>query len=216
MDGQPEFFIIAGPNGAGKSTFGQAFVSKSLTIFNGDLVFADLVRRYPQIEPVRLQGGVAHALEEARDKALLSRSDFAFESNYSSDMASDVSQRFRDAGYKTTLIYFGLDNLKLSAYRVERRVISGGHDVSPETIRYNFDEGIKRINSDLHQFDRVIFVDNRNENARIIGLIQKESQQHLHIEEEIKWYKIHFEHQVNKLVPTPKLVPQIKIRPPKH
>src|SRR5260370_39174767 len=103
------------PNGAGKSTNGPLFVPKSLLIFNGDLVFGDLVKRYPHIEPERLQGGVAKAQEDSRDKALASKSDFAFESNYSSDMASEISQKFREAGYKTTLIYFGLDSLKSSA-----------------------------------------------------------------------------------------------------
>ena len=145
MNKIPEFFILAGPNGAGKSTNGHSLVSPSLPIFNGDLVFAELIKRYPDTEPARLQGGVAHALEEARDKAIALKADFAFESNYSSDMASEISQRFKEAGYKTTLVYFGLDSVKSSALRVTERNELGGHNVTPDVIKYNFDEGIKRV-----------------------------------------------------------------------
>lgn len=62
----PDFFILAGPNGAGKSTHTRRFIPASISVFNGDLVFADLVNKYPHIEPIRLQGGVAVALEKAR------------------------------------------------------------------------------------------------------------------------------------------------------
>lgn len=214
MHSDPEFFIIAGPNGAGKSTNGSEFVPDSLTIFNGDLIFADLKKRYPDIEPERLQGGVAHALEEARDKALATKLSFAFETNYSSTMASEILQRFRMAGYKTTLIYFGLDSMELAASRVQERVALGGHDVVAEVLRYNYEEGIKRINQDLSLFDRAIFVDTLNQNVRIIAFLQKASKQQIKIREDINWYNKYFGDTVNKLSLTPKKVKRIKTRHP--
>lgn len=198
-DDEPEFFIIAGPNGAGKSTNGSEFVPKSLGIFNGDRIFADLQLRYPNIRPEQLQGGVAHALEEARDKALASKLSFAFETNYSTLMASEILQQFRQAGYKTTLIYFGLDSLELAASRVQERVALGGHDVPAEVLKYNYDEGIKRINQDLHFFDRVIFVDTLNQNVRVIAFLQKAAKQQVQISEKIYWYNKYFKSTVNKL-----------------
>ena len=51
----------------------QRFIPASISVFNGDLVFAELVNKYPHIEPIRLQGGVAVALEKVRDEALAAK-----------------------------------------------------------------------------------------------------------------------------------------------
>jgi predicted ABC-type ATPase len=99
MPEQPQFYIIAGPNGAGKSTFGDLYTAPNTTIFNGDLVFADLCKRYPHIEPERLGGGVAVQLEKDRDAALAAKANFGFESNYSNQIAIDISLFLKEAGY---------------------------------------------------------------------------------------------------------------------
>lgn len=211
---RPEFFIIAGPNGAGKSTNGHLFIPSSLSVFNGDLVLETLVRKYPHIEKERLHGGVASALEKARDEALNAKTGFAFESNYSTDMASEISNQFREAGYKTSLIYFGLDSLKLSASRVKDRVDSGGHYVKQDVIQYNFEQAIVRVNSDLHLFDEVYFVDTRNQDIQIITLVEKKSRSLSHTGESIPWYNAQFKSTVDKLGFSPKAVQ--KIKPPRR
>jgi predicted ABC-type ATPase len=209
MAGRPEFFIIAGPNGAGKSTGGHRFIPSHLSVFNGDLILEELVQRYPHIEKERLHGGVASALEKERDLALNSQTGFAFESNYSTDMASEISAQFRAAGYKTILIYFGLDSLKSSLSRVRSRVNVGGHYVKPDVIQYNFQEAIIRVNKDLHLFDEVYFVDTRNQNIQIISLLEKKSRSLSYIIEHIPWYDAQFKSTVNKLNFSSKPVPHI-------
>jgi predicted ABC-type ATPase len=210
MANRPEFFIIAGPNGAGKSTGGHRLIPSSISIFNGDLVLETLVQRYPHIEKERLHGGVASALEKERDLALSTKTGFAFESNYSTDMASEISGEFREAGYKTILIYFGLDSLKSSVSRVQSRVNIGGHYVKSDVIRYNFEQAIVRVNNDLHLFDEVYFVDTRNQNIQIITLVEKKSHSLSHTGENIPWYNSQFKSTVNKLGFSPKTVQQIK------
>ncbi len=211
MDEQmPEFYIIAGPNGAGKSTHGHLFVPPSVDIFNGDLVFADLIRRYPDIEPIRLQGGVAHALEQATNNALASKAHFAFESNYSSDMASEIVQNFKVAGYKVNLIYFGLEDLEISSLRVKLRHSIGGHYVSPEVIKYNFEEGVKRVNKDLHLFDNIVFVDTAGQKLQVVEFYQKTYRQQQKTLVSIKWYKDHFEASLQKLNIVPKQVKKVR------
>lgn len=199
MKDKPDFIIIAGPNGAGKSTNGHLFVPEGLSIFNGDLELELLALRYPHIERERLYGGVASALENARDKALSQKAGFAFESNYSSDMASEISAIFREAGYKTTLVYFGLDSLKSSFARVQSRVNVGGHHVKPDVIQYNFQESIVRVNRDLALFDEVYFVDTRNHNIQIVAFLEKKSHKHLQVLENIPWYTNQFKQAVAKL-----------------
>jgi predicted ABC-type ATPase len=113
MEGMPRFTIIAGPNGAGKSTVGHLFLPKDVVIFNGDLVFAELIRRNPHIDPQRLAGDVPAALEAARDIAISGRKDFAFETNFTSDLTLDLAGQFREAGYAVNLIYIGLDSVDM-------------------------------------------------------------------------------------------------------
>ncbi len=196
---KPEFYVIAGPNGAGKSTNGYLFVPPSVNIFNGDLVFADLVKRYPDIDPIRLQGGVAHALEQAKDKALASKVHFAFESNYSSDMASEIVQTFKAAGYKVNLVYFGLEDIEMSSLRVKLRHGIRGHYVSPDVIKYNFEEGVKRVKKDLSLFDNIIFVDNSEQKLKVVEFYQKTSRRQQKTIFPVKWYTEHFEGTMQKL-----------------
>jgi len=66
---------------------------------------------------------------------------------------------FKNAGYETILVYFGLDTVESAAIRVHTRVRLGGHDVPLETIRFNMEEGIKRVVSNFHIFDRIFFAD---------------------------------------------------------
>jgi predicted ABC-type ATPase len=199
MTPKPNFTIIAGPNGAGKSTNRHIFVPISTPIFNGDLVLADLIKKYPSIEPLRLHGGVAKALEDRRNEALALKKNFAFESNYSSDMATEITQQFKNADYHTTLVYFGLNSLKVSATRVRERIVLGGHDVTPETMQYNFEESIKRVNKDLILYDTIIFVDTQKQNARIIALIQKGEDTQITLAENIMWYTKYFKEQIEAL-----------------
>jgi len=115
---KPQFFIIAGPNGAGKSTYGHQHVPEGTHLFNGDEVYAELLRKYPDYDPVKLQGGVPYRLEKERGEAIALGRDFAFETNYSTDLATEIADTFRNAGYETNLVYFGLDNADAAGMRV--------------------------------------------------------------------------------------------------
>jgi predicted ABC-type ATPase len=158
MSTMPRFFIVAGPNGAGKSTLGQAFVPPGVSIFNGDLVFAELCTKHPNIAPERLKGGVAVALERARDQALEQRRDFAFETNFSSILVVDLIRLFHFHRYRIDLLYFGLPDLATSVSRVETRTALGGHDIPNETIQFNLSEGIKLLSNSSRYFCSASFI----------------------------------------------------------
>lgn len=192
-------YIVAGPNGAGKSTFGQAFVGSDVTIFNGDAVFAELCKKYPTIEPERLKGGVAVALEKARDEALAEKKGLAFETNFSSDLVIDLVGLFKKAGYSVNLIYFGLDNHEVSISRVHSRVALGGHDIPTETIRFNYDEGIGRIKNSIALFDKVEFV-NTNPKPIVIATYVKDALNYSLFDQEATWFNQHFKPLLDKLI----------------
>lgn len=194
----PELFVIAGPNGAGKTTYGRAFVPEGVTIFNGDLVFANLVKQYPHVDLERLKGGVPVALERARDEAIALRTSFGFETNFSSDLTIDLINHFKANGYKANLTYMGLDDLLSAKARVSDRIAHGGHDVLAEVIRYNFEEGVKRVVESLHRFDTIEFIDNAFE-PKVIAVASASPWSHRILNNIIRWFNVHFKAELERL-----------------
>ncbi|HRF35385.1 MAG TPA: hypothetical protein PLM56_17905 [Cyclobacteriaceae bacterium] len=47
----PRLFIVPGLNWARRHTIGRAFITADVSIFNGDLVFAELYKQHPDVNP---------------------------------------------------------------------------------------------------------------------------------------------------------------------
>jgi predicted ABC-type ATPase len=139
MERRPEFTVIAGPNGAGKSRLCPLYVSTKS--FDGDKLMLDLRREHPEWPDRWISGIVASLLEKHKCEALEQQKDFAFETNFSSNMVLRMIEEFRNAGFKISLYYFGLYSEDESVSRVIHRVQTGGHDVADDVIRYNFIKG---------------------------------------------------------------------------
>jgi len=219
---RPQFFLLAGPNGAGKSTYSGDFIAENVFYFNGDEIYAELLRRYPNYDPEKLKGGVPSRLEKEIETALSLKKDFAFESNFSTDMAAQVTKIFRDGGYQTNLIYFGLDNISLATSRVTDRVALGKHDVSPNDIKFNYHEGIIRVNKHFNLFDVIRFVDTTSLGVPIsIAFYLNDNASCQIMNQTIKWFNTYFSDNLKKYAnDRAKKITQIKkqqiqISPPK-
>lgn len=190
---KPQFFIVVGPNGAGKTTYVQEHVPAGTFIFNGDQVYADLIKRHPNYDPESLKGGVPQQMEKDINNALSVSANFGFETTYSSNLSIEVTQTFIDAGYETNMIYFGLDDIQSAALRVDHRVQLGGHDLSISDIRFNFEEGLKRVKENLHLYDTIKFADTGIYGiAPIIAYYLKEAGKHVVLNDTIRWFNNHF------------------------
>lgn len=197
MKPRPEFTVIAGPNGAGKSRLCPYYIHcKS---FDGDLLALNLRKEHPEWEERWIGGTVASTLQKQKDEAIASLKDFAFETNFSNDLILNMIHDFKEAGYKITLFYFGLPTLDDSTYRVMQRKMFGGHDVANEIIEYNFYEGIKRMQQNLHLFDNITFVDGNSNFGKIIALYIKKSAKHEITNHSCSWFNEFFEEAFNKL-----------------
>src|SRR5690606_5382026 len=132
-------------------------------------------------------------LEKERDEAISHRRDFAFESNYSNDLAIEITDMFKKAGYETNLIYFGLEDVETAAIRVDTRVDLGGHFIDTDEIIFNYEEGIKRVQENLHRYDRVKFVDTGVKGiAPVIAYYLNENGKHAVLNPDIGWFNSHF------------------------
>mgnify|MGYP006382199585 FL=1 len=197
MKPRPEFTVIAGPNGAGKSRLCPYYIHcKS---FDGDLLALNLRKEHPEWEERWIGGTVVSTLQKQKDEAIALQKDFAFETNFSNDLILNMIHEFKEAGYKITLLYFGLPSLDDSTYRVMQRKMLGGHDVADEIIEYNFYEGIKRMQQNLHLFDNITFVDGNSNFGEIVAIYIKKSTKHEITNHSYGWFKEYFEEAFNKL-----------------
>ena len=168
MERRPELTIIAGPNGAGKSRLCPLYVS--VPSFDGDKLMLNLRKEHPDWPDRWVSGTVASELEKQKAKALAERKDFAFETNFSSDMVVGMVNDFKAAGFKITLCYFGLISEDDSVMRVTLRAQTGGHDVTDDVIRFNFSEGLAKVKQYLRLFENLIFVDGNYDYCHIVAL----------------------------------------------
>jgi hypothetical protein len=75
----------------------------------------------------------------------------------------------------------------------------GGHDVADEIIEYNFYEGIKRMQQNLHLFDNITFVDGNSNFGEIIAIYIKKSNKHEITNHTYSWFNEYFEEAFSKL-----------------
>ncbi len=191
MARRPEFTIIAGPNGAGKSRLGPFYIHTPS--FDGDKLMLALRKEHPEWPERWISGSVVGELDKQKSQALENKSDFAFETNFSSEMPIRMVHDFKEAGFKTTLCYFGLYSESDSVSRVIHRAQTGGHDVADEVIRFNFREGLRNARHNLQLFDNLTFVDGSSDYGHIVALHVSKGGIHEVEDNPPLWFKEQFE-----------------------
>ena len=87
-----EFTIIAGPNGAGKSKLGPFY--SSVKAFDGDQLAMKLRKEHPDWKDSWIEGTVISTLMKEKDEAILLKKNYAFETNFSSDLPVNLIKDF--------------------------------------------------------------------------------------------------------------------------
>lgn len=101
-----------------------------------------------------------HLFQEEKQEAINSGLNYAYETNFSATDPMISVNEFKSKGYETHLIFMGLNSLEESMQRVAYRIRSGGHIVSEESIRYNYEYGFKNLYKHFKDFDSVTLFDN--------------------------------------------------------
>lgn len=187
---RPEFTIIAGPNGAGKSKLGPFY--SSAKAFDGDKLAMNLRKEHPDWKDSWIDGTVISTLMKEKEEAILLNKDFAFETNFSSNLPINLINDFKKANYKICLIYFGLTFILDSSTRVDQRYLLGGHGVAQEVIEYNFTEGIKRVRSSLSIFENLLFIDGTSDFGDIVAIHITKSGKHQITDHPAPWFDKYF------------------------
>jgi predicted ABC-type ATPase len=153
----PVLYIITGSNGAGKSSIGPDYIPILLrkSIFDGDKLFMQKRRDFFTINGIKSHKEckklaaefVENTFDNLVEFSLKHNADFVYEGHFTNDSTWDIPQKFKDAGYKIHLIFFGLTDTSLSEIRVIGRVKEGGHYVDPITISNNFHGNLEKLDN---------------------------------------------------------------------
>ncbi len=155
----PQLLIIAGGNGAGKSTFSKDLSSVDAFIFDADKEIAKIEARYPGLPAESISYAVDQYFLDCVDSALTNSRDFTIETNFRDAGLMNIVNRFQENGYTISMVYLGLSDIQQSMDRVTARVAGSGHFVDTDSIRYNFEEGLKNLVYFADRFDNVEFID---------------------------------------------------------
>ena len=171
----PLFFLVAGPNGAGKSTFRLKHLKPAdFPCIDPDEVARNLFKRDPRNKNEARQATIEAGRLVAEQ--FLTRSSFGLETVFSDThgIKLDLLKDARQHGYRTAVIFVGLDHPDLSIARVWDRVDQGGHDVPDELIRDRFPRSFQNLKRAIPLCDFVVLVDNSRESRhRIFGTITR-------------------------------------------
>lgn len=120
-----------------------------------------LMKKFPETGSEALLSYINETIfTQEKQKALTSRRNYAFETNFSASDPMQTAREFKRAGYDIHLLFMGLDTLNDSIQRVSDRVRKGGHRVSEDSIRYNYEYGFKKPIQHVSEFDSVTLFDN--------------------------------------------------------
>lgn len=157
----PRLFIVAGPNGSGKSLFSKELIESDFDVFDGDKHMTKLAKMFPETGSEALWSHINdHLFLEEKRKAIESLLNYAFETNFSAADPMGSAYEFKKEGYEVHLVFMGLDSLEESLQRVAQRVRVGGHKVSEESIKYNYEYGFKNLYKYFKEFTTVTLFDN--------------------------------------------------------
>ena len=161
--------IIAGPNGAGKTTFARKFLplyADCRHFVNADLIAQGLSPFSPESAAVRAGRMVLSEIE----RLLSINVDFGFESTLSGRGYIKLLQRMRNAGYLVHIFFLWLPTVDAALARINERVLSGGHAVSPQDVRRRFDRSMRNFLTEYRDFaDTWILFDNSEQQPTVIA-----------------------------------------------
>ena len=140
----PEVVVFAGPNGSGKSTITR------MAKIGGEYINADDIKA-----------------EELRERMIVDRKDFTFETVLSTDRNLLLLQRAKEKGYFIRGIYVLTCNADINVARVNAREALGGHGVPEEKIRSRYDKALALIPKFVEICDILHIYDNTQEPFRI-------------------------------------------------
>lgn len=163
---KPELIIIAGPNGSGKTSITQKFLhhewAEGTTYINPDQVAKDMFGDWNDSKAVLK---AANYCAELREKCIVEKKSFVFETVFSAQDKIDFVLRAKQAGFFIRIFFISTSDPSINAARIAKRVMKGGHDVPIIKIISRYNKSIQNCKIVSSIVDRLYVYDNSIDNA---------------------------------------------------
>jgi len=177
MSNNPQLLYVAGPNGAGKSTFSKELSAPGAIIFDADKVIARIEALSPGMPKKKVYDTATMEFFNQAKEAIRLKQHFTLETNFRDAELMDIAQEFKRHGYTTNMVYLTLDSIEQSIYRVNKRVLNGGHFVDHKNIQLNYDEGLLYLERYAASFDNLEIVDSSKDFSEFRSLLSIKQQE---------------------------------------
>jgi predicted ABC-type ATPase len=155
-------------------------VQTSCVVFDGDKLNLQKKRElYKIVTPSLKEAGrlaltwLFEYFEECVKKALKEKNDFVYEGHLPEDANWKTPHRFKRAGYRVHVVFFGLRDTDLSEIRVMDRAKMGGHHVPPYEIERNYYGNLAQLNKRYKNIHELQIVDtSESMNPRVLALFK--------------------------------------------
>ncbi len=163
---KPTLCIVAGPNGSGKTTTTIQLLSNEWTegslYINPDNIAQENFGDWNSPEAVLKAAQLATKL---RYECVLNKTDFVFETVFSSDEKLEFVTKAKEAGFFIRFFFVCTSNPQINVMRVTKRYLSGGHEVPISKIISRFFKSMANASKAIKLVDRAYIYDNSEENA---------------------------------------------------
>lgn len=141
----PVIYVLAGANGAGKSSIGgEMFRAAGANYYNPDEETRRLREEFGQA-PVAANSTAWHIGRHLLERAILTRTPFAFETTLSGRTMAGLLVKAAESGIAVKIWFCGLDSVERHLERVRQRVMRGGHDIPEAKTRQRYRESRERL-----------------------------------------------------------------------
>ncbi len=181
MSDNPQLLFVAGPNGAGKSTFSKELSPLGAVIFDVNKVIARIVAQSPYMPNKEVYDIATQEFFNQANKAVRLKQHFTLETNFRDKELVDITDQFKRFGYTTNMVYLTLDSIEQSTYRVNQRVLNGGHFVDRKNILLNYHEGLQYLERFADRFDNVEIVDGSKDFGEFRSLLSIKQQELIYL-----------------------------------
>jgi|SRR5579863_1614869 len=181
MSNNPQLLYVAGPNGVGKSTFSRELSNPGAIIFDVDKVIARIEAQSPGMPKKKAYDTATQEFFNQANEAVRQKQHFTLETNFRDKELVDIAAQFKRRGYTTNMVYLTLDSIEQSIYRVNKRVLNGGHFVDLKNIRLNYDEGLQYLERYAYSFDNLEIVDGSKDFSEFKSLLSIKQQELIYL-----------------------------------
>lgn len=162
-------WVFAGPNGAGKTTLFNDMLRGDIPYINADEIATELDPASGGVEVIR-----AGRLAIERRNAMIAYGDsLSIETTLAGSSALAFMRKAKDAGFRVSLAYVGIDTPELSRARIDERVAEGGHDVPQDAVVRRHPDSLRRLATAMALADSTLVFDNSGLERRLLLHVEK-------------------------------------------